>query len=93
MKILIHDVLGAEKLMMTSTLFLLCILFGTPQVVTGTEYYDSSYYKIINDLAKCKGNSDFNSSIKFLKVFINFACILCFKLLMDTCMNVQKGLS
>ena len=88
MKMLIYGVLGLEKLMMTFTLFLLCILFGTPQVVTGTEYYDSSYYKIINDLAKCKGNL----RLKFLKVFINFTHILCFKLLMDVYKNVQNVL-
>ena len=47
------------KLMMTSTPFLLCVLFGTLEVVTGTEYYDSSNYKIINDVAKCRGNLSF----------------------------------
>ena len=47
------------ELIMTSTLFLHCILFGTLQVVTGTIYYDSSNYKIINDVAKCRGNLTF----------------------------------
>ena len=60
------------ELIMISTLLLLCFSFGTLQVVAGTEYFDSSNYKIINDASKCTGNLSF----KFLcKVFCILSCM------------------
>ena len=63
-------------LMMTSTLFLLCVLFGAVPVVKGTVYYDSSNYKIINDVAKCRGNLSSKILCKILFMYLNFTGIL-----------------
>ena len=48
--------------MMIFTLLLICVLFGTLKVdAEAVYYYDSSNYKIINDVAKCAGNLSFKS--------------------------------
>ena len=47
-------------LMIIFTLLLPCVLFGTLKVdAEAVYYYDSSNYKIINDVAKCAGNLSF----------------------------------
>ena len=48
--------LGVQKFVMACILFLLCVLLETSKVVTGINFFDSSDYKIINDIQKCRGN-------------------------------------
>ena len=48
---------------MACILFLLCVLFETSKVVTGIIYFDSSDYKIINDIQKCGGNFRLKNSL------------------------------
>ena len=70
-------------LMMISTLFLPCVLFGSLKAVTGLTIYDSGNYKIMNDVAKCSGNLSFN-----------FLCNVFFDLLtyLFVCIDVPVGI-
>ena len=67
---------------MTFTLFILCICFGTVQVVTGVEVFDSSNYKVLSDpilgnytyyAAKCTGKLSYKVRSSLVNIHIQLS--------------------